>query len=278
MNIVYNDFSNTTTYNEGKVPYITFKPFNNENLIHGFSTRLGGISENEFSSMNLSFTVGDKEENVLQNFHIFADAIKVPVENMVYSHQTHTCNVMRVGKNELGMGILRERSFNDVDGLITNEPGVCLVTSYADCVPLFIVDSNNAIGLSHSGWRGTVGNIAGNTVKAMINEFQTKAENLKVFIGPSICNNCYEISIDVAEEFIKIYGTKVFDKILIPKDNGKFKLNLWEANKENFINAGVSTENIYITDVCTCCNESVLFSHRATKGKRGGMCGFLMMK
>lgn len=280
MNIVYNDFSNTTTYHEGKVPYFTFKPFETmDNIVHAFSTRIGGISPNEYSTMNLSYTVGDSEDNIRKNFEMFGEAIKIPVDNMVYSHQTHTCNVMRVSKEHLGMGILRERTFSDVDGLITNESGVCLVTSYADCVPLFVVDEvNKAIGLSHSGWRGTVGNIADNTVKAMEREFGTKSENLKVFIGPSICCNCYEVSLDVAEEFVKRYGPKAFDDIVIPKENLKFKLNLQLANRQNFIEAGVPQNQIFITDICTSCNSELLFSHRASKGKRGGLCGFLMLK
>lgn len=279
MNIVYNDFSNTTVFNNGRVPFFTFKAFKDSNVLHGFSTRLGGISPNEYSTMNLSYTVGDSNENVLKNFELFGNAIKIPVENMVYSHQTHTCNVMRVGKEHLGMGILRDRNFSDIDGLITNEKNICLVTSYADCVPLFIVDDeNSAIGLSHSGWRGAVGNIAHNTVSLMKKEFGSKPEKLKVFIGPSICANCYEVSEDVANEFIIRYGTKAFDEIVIPKDNGKFKLNLWAANKTNFIESNVLEENIHITDVCTSCNSSLLFSHRASKGKRGGMCGFLMLK
>lgn len=280
MNIIYNDFTNTTKYNEGKVPYITFKAFEQDaDIVHAFSTRIGGISTNQYSSMNLSYTVGDDEKNVLENFEKFSESIKIPVDNMVYSHQTHTANVMKVGKEHLGMGIKKERSFHDVDGLITNEKGVCLVTSYADCVPLFIVDNNKkAIGLSHAGWRGTVCNIAANTVELMEKEFNTNSKDLKVFIGPSICANCYEVSLDVAEKFINKYGINVFNEIVIPKDNGKYKLNLWAANKTNFIEAGVLPENIFTTDICTSCNSTLLFSHRASKEQRGGMCGFLMLK
>lgn len=280
MNITYTNFSNTTKYHDGKVPYFTFKAFDEINCIsHAFSTRIGGISTDIYSSMNLSYTVGDSNDNIQKNFSIFADAIKIPVNNMVYSHQTHTTNVMRVSKEHLGMGILRERNFSDIDGLITNEPGVCLVTSYADCVPLFIVDDvNKAIGLSHSGWKGTVNDIAIKTVKMMQSEFGSLSENLKVFIGPSICCGCYEVSEDVANQFIIKYGPEAFDNIVIPKDNMKYNLNLWLANKENFVRAGVKSDNIHITDICTSCNNELLFSHRASKGKRGGLCGFLMLK
>lgn len=279
MNINFYDFSNTTKI-QGTVPHITFNNLNGVDFIkHGFSTRLGGVSKGIYSSMNLSFTRGDDEKAVSQNFEIIGNELDMDVNSMVYAMQTHTTNVMKVTKEHCGMGVTRERNFSDVDGLITNEPGVTLVTSYADCVPLFFADTRNkAIGLSHSGWRGMVGNIADVTVKMMEKEYNTDPADIVAFIGPSICHNCYEVSEDVAEQFAKAYGTEVFEDILYIKDNGKFKLDLWRANYRNFINAGILPENIGITDICTCCNSDLLFSHRASKGMRGGMCGFLTIK
>lgn len=280
MNINYLNFNNTTKFHTGKVPVFSSRILDEiPGLYNAFSTKIGGISTGQYESMNLSFTVGDDVSNVVENFHIFAKNAKISTDSMVYSHQTHTTNVMKVTKDMGGMGIDRERTYSDIDGIVTNETGLCLVTSYADCVPLYIVDPiKKAIGLSHAGWRGTVNNIAKNTVELMINEYGCNPVDLKVFIGPSICAECYEVSEDVAVEFAKAYGTNVFEKILIPKDNGKFKLNLHEANRINFIKEGVATDNIEITDICTCCNSEILFSHRATKGKRGGLCAFLMLK
>lgn len=280
MNIDYINFTNTTLFHEGTVPYFTSRRLDKIDFInHAFSTRLGGVSTKQYESMNLSYTVGDDDKKVRENFSIFGRAIRVLPENMVYAKQTHTTNVLKVTKDYLGMGVVRERNFDNIDGLITNEPGICLVTSYADCVPLYIVDIvNKAIGLAHSGWRGTVGDIAGKTIRQMTVEYGTNPKNLIVFIGPSICQECYEIGEDVAEHFAVKYGSKVFDKILYPKENGKFHLNLWQANMTNFLNAGVNENNISITDICTCHNPKLLFSHRASKGRRGGLCGFLMIK
>lgn len=280
MNIDYLNFTNTTSFHEGKVPYFTSRQLDKIDFItHAFSTRLGGVSSGQYESMNLSYTVGDDERNVRENFNIFGNAIRILPANMVYSKQTHTTNVLKITKDHLGMGIYRDRDFDNIDGLITNEPGICLVTSYADCVPLYIVDPvNKAIGLSHSGWKGTVGDIASVTVNKMAEEYSSNPNDLIVFIGPSICQGCYEIGEDVAEHFAVKYGPNVFDKILYPKENGKFHLNLWQANVTNFINAGVKENNISITDICTCHNPNVLFSHRASKGKRGGLCAFLMIK
>ena len=116
----------------------------------------------------------------------------VAVEDMVLSKQTHTTNVKRVYARERG------QSFPETDGMITDVPGICLVTSYADCVPLYFVDPvKKAIGLSHSGWRGTVGKIGKNTVQLMQENFGSKPEDLLAAVGPSVCMDCYEVSEDV---------------------------------------------------------------------------------
>lgn len=283
-NEIINKESNPITFiTEGKnqqAPLIKFHCFEDLDFInYGFSTRLGGASKGIFSSMNLSFNRGDDTESVSKNFEIIAHALGTKPENMVYSMQTHTTNVLKVGVEECGMGVIRERNFQDIDGLVTNEPGVCLVTSYADCVPLFFVDkSKRCIGLSHSGWRGTVGKIAVNTVHKMIEEFQSDPKDIVAFIGPSICQDCYEVSKDVAELFMKAYHLNQINDILEPKPNEKFQLNLHQANYYNMLEAGLKPENIHVTDICTCCNPDLLFSHRASKGQRGGLCAFLEIK
>lgn len=246
-------------------------------LRNAFSTRIGGVSDGYFSSMNLNYGRGDKEENVLNNFKIFARAIGSDENDMVYSMQTHTTNVIRVGAADKGNGVTKPQKFKDVDGLVTNEPGVCLVTTYADCVPIYLVDvKNKAIGLSHSGWRGTVGRISKKTIELMGKEFGTRPEDIISFIGPSICQDCYEVGIDVANAFMDAYKQEQYKEILKQgKEIGKFQLNLWQANVINLLEAGVKKENIEVTDICTCCNPYLLYSHRASKGNRGGLCAFL---
>lgn len=267
-----------TTYiaDDDNVPVIRYERLDEIPWIkNGFSTRIGGVSRDFYESMNLSFTVGDDSTAVLENFKRFGEAMGIPVENMVYSHQTHTTNVMRVEDYHKGMGILRDRDFHDIDGLVTNEPGLCLVTSYADCVPLYFVDvKNRAIGLSHSGWRGTVGNICKNTLALMREEFGTTPADVTACIGSSICKDCYEVSSDVAERFMECYHMTQHD-ILTAKENGKYLLDLHKANYYNMINCGIKEENISMPDLCTCCNSTWLHSHRASGGKRGGLCAFL---
>lgn len=246
---------------------------------HGFSTRLGGVSEGIYSTMNLSFSRGDKEEAVRENYRRIAKALDVPEDSFVLSHQTHTTNVVKVTKADCGNGLTSSLSYQDVDGLITNEPEVCLTTFYADCVPLYFVDPvKKAIGLSHSGWRGTVGKMGKCTVEKMQKEFGCDPKNMIAAVGPSICQECYEVSEDVIEEFQVAFEEKDWNQLFYKKSNGKYQLNLWKANELILLEAGIPKTQIAITNLCTCCNPEVLFSHRASQGKRGNLAAFLALK
>ena len=166
-----------------------------------------------------------------------------------------------------------------MDGLVTDVPGLVLVTFYADCVPLFFLDPvKHAVGLSHSGWRGTVGKIGKVTVETMVREYGSRPEDILAAVGPSICQDCYEVSADVIEAFQKQYGKKQWDSLFYKKENGKYQLNLWRANELVFLESGILPEHISVTDVCTCCNPEILYSHRASKGMRGNLAAFLGLR
>ena len=265
---------------EGSVPFLKYPILEETGIVnHGFSTKFGGVSKGYYSSMNLSFTRGDNEEDVRENFRRIADAIGVKTENMVFTHQTHTTNVRVVTKEDRGNGITRERNFFDTDGLVTNDRNVCLVTFFADCVPLYFVDPvKKVIGLSHSGWRGTVGKIGLETVKVMKEEFGSNPEHILACVGPSICQDCYEVSEDVIIQFKESFDKKYWDNLFYRKDNGKYQLNLWKANEIVFLEAGITKEHMAITNVCTHCNSDIFYSHRTTGDKRGNMCAFLEIK
>lgn len=260
------------------VLYFTFPSLERTSgIIHGFSSRIGGVSEREFAQMNLSFSRGDDEAHVKENYHRIAAAIGFDENGIVCSHQTHTVHVREVTREDCGKGYSRERDYSDVDGLVTNEPGVILATFYADCVPLYFVDPvHYAVGLSHSGWRGTVGDIAGETVRKLQQLYGTEPEQIRAAIGPSICQDCYEVSEDVIDQFRAAYEEALWPKLWSRgKEAGKYQLNLWEACRQNMIRAGILPEHIEVTDLCTCCNPQILFSHRASMGKRGNLAAFL---
>ena len=264
--------------NGGELPLFHYPLLDETGIVRPcFTTRYGGVSEGMFSKLNLSFTRGDVKESVEENYRRIAEAMGVPYEKIVCSDQTHTTNVRVVTQADAGTGIIRPKDYTDVDGLITNVPEITLATFYADCVPLYFVDPvHHAIGLSHSGWRGTVARMGKCTLEAMRREYGTKAADVYCAIGPSICQDCYEVSEDVAVQFEEAFSGHE-SEILLNKGNGKYQLDLWEANEIVLLEAGVKPEHLAVTDVCTCCNPELLFSHRASHGKRGNLGAFLCL-
>lgn len=264
----------------GGVTWLSFPALEQSGMVaHAFSTRMGGVSKGPFSTMNFSFTRGDDPEDVRENYRRMAEALGVDQNRMVLTWQTHTTNVRTVTEKDYGKGVVCDRDYRDVDGLITNIPGVTLVTFFADCVPLYFLDTKRkAIGLSHSGWRGTVNRMGQMTLQAMHREFGTEPKDVTACIGPSICQDCYEVGAEVIEQFRENFSADHHDKLFYEKPNGKFQLNLWEANRIVLSEAGIPDSQIFVTDICTYCNPDLLFSHRRTAEKRGNLCAFLSLK
>ncbi len=281
--------------------YLTFSSLEKTGIVeHLFTTRTGGVSEGSYSTLNLSFTRGDTPAHVLQNYERIGMVLGCDVADMVASHQTHTVNIRCVTSADRGKGVVLPRNYQDVDGLITNEKGIALATFYADCVPLYFVDrEHNAIGLAHSGWRGTAEQMGARMVRAMGEQFGTEPEKLIAAIGPSICQECYEVSGEVAAAFEEMLHSVNAEEILkeinesgryaytdggerhvvIPgKKEDKYQLDLWLANLIILRYAGIPLAQIEVTDICTCHNPKYLFSHRASGGKRGNLAAFLMLK
>lgn len=282
INWIYKDdrkvFSNVE---RGGVPYLSFKALEDTGMVvNGFSTRLGGASKGRFATMNFSYSRKDDPADVLENFTRMADALGVERDRMVVSYQTHTTNVRRVTREDEGKGVIRERDYKDVDGLITDVPGITLVTFYADCVPLYLVDqAHRAIGLSHSGWRGTVKRMGQATMDAMKEAFGTRPEDLTVCIGPSICRDCFEVGEEVAEAFAEAFDARYRDELYSANGKpGKYQLDLWKANEIIFREAGVPKGQIHTTNICTMCNSDHLFSHRRVGEERGNLAAFLSIR
>lgn len=263
-----------------QIPYLTFPLLEQVEMIrHLFSTRMGGVSEGIYATMNLSYTRGDCKEAVDENFRRLAEAMETTPERFVCAKQTHTTNIRLVTEEDCGKGVVYPTDYDDIDGLITDKPGIVLCTSYADCVPLYFVDTKNkAIGLAHSGWRGTVNRMGEKMLDAMNRSFGTKQKDVLAAIGPSICKDCYEVGGDTAEIF-KMNFPKEWEYFLTEgKKEGKYQLDLWEANKRILLKAGITREHLAVTDICTCCNSEYLFSHRASHGKRGNLVALLKIK
>ena len=282
------------------VPYFTFpKLAECECIDHLFTTRAGGVSSGHLASMNFSIRMGDKSEKVSENFRRISEVLQCDMKDMVGTVQTHTTNIRKVTREDGGKGILFEQDYQDIDGLITREKGITLCAYTADCVPIFFVDPvKEVIGIAHSGWRGTAMNMAGKMVEAMQGEYGTDPKDLIAGIGPSICQKCYEVDETVAEAFrtllgddreerrkIELSGTypmsseKGLRSVVMPgRADGKYQLDLWLANLILLIRAGVLIDRIDVTDICTACNPEILFSHRASHGKRGNLGGMIRLR
>lgn len=258
-------------------PYLSFPMLEEIPFIrHGFSTRLGGVSKGMFQTLNLSYNRGDEKDSVTENYRRICESMGIKMEDIVFSDQVHKTEIHVATKEDCQRTNYGYRKLSEIDGLITNEKNVVLCTSYADCVPLFFVDKENqAIGLSHSGWKGTVGRIGAKTIEKMKSEYGTKPEDLHCVIGPSICVSCYEVSKDVTQQIEGEFSSEIVKRCVFPKENEKYQLDLWMLNKDILLEAGVPEGQIAVSNVCTCCNQKLLFSHRASDGKRGNMCGFL---
>ncbi len=273
--------NNETVLNKNKnVYYFSFDALNKfSKLKNAFSTKLGGVSKGIYKSMNLGVSTEDSKENILLNYQEFAKAINLNPNNLVITRQIHSTNIKVVNDNDRGKGFNKERDEEGVDGFVTNTKGLGLCILVADCVPVYLYDPvKEAIGLVHSGWKGTLGQISSKAINLMHDSFGSNPEDIICVIGPSICQDCYEVSYDLYDEFSKVYEKNKLKEIFLPgKDSEHFQLGLWKAIKYTLLDNNIKEENIHITDVCTCHNPDLLFSHRYTNGKRGNLAAVLML-
>ncbi len=272
---MYPHSQSLAVHETASVPYYSFPSFEKIPFVrHGFSTRMGGVSEGVFASMNLSFTRGDREEAVRENFARFCRAIGVDEHHVVISAQEHHTVVREIVAEDIGRGITRERGYTDVDGLMTNVPGVVLCTQYADCVPLFFVDPvKRVVATSHSGWKGTVAMIGAVTVRRMQEVYGCEPADILAGIGPSIGPCCFEVDSPVYDAFSAL---PFLDASVLHDDgNGKFHIDLWETNRRILLEAGLKAEHITVTDLCTKCHSDTFWSHRVTGWDRGSLAAFI---
>lgn len=265
---------------KGELEYYVFEGIERTGIVgHCFTTRLGGVSEGHLASLNLGFSRGDKKENVDRNFDTICSAIGTEKENCVTLRQVHSTKIVKAGKDLRGMGFRDDMERIEADGLITNERGVTLVTFHADCVPLYFVDAKNkAIGMAHSGWRGTADKMAVEMLRRMNAEYGTDPKDVAAAIGPSIGPCCFQVDRPVVDIFRENFDFA--DKYIRDDENvkGKYKIDLWGINREMLERAGVKAENIEVGGICTMCRPDEFYSHRVMGEARGTMGAFLFLK
>ena len=228
--------------------------------------------------MNLSFDQGDSPENVLMNYRIFAAANGAGIEDLVLSSQKHTANIRIVTGDDIGKGLIKARDYDAIDGLITNIPGIALVTLHADCAPVYIYDPRNkVIGLCHAGWKGTVLEITAKAIDLMADKFQSNPADLLVAVGPAICGNCYAVGEEVKKEFDRM-SVDISEYILYNKRTNRYFPDIALINGKLALIKGVKEGNIQIADLCTMEDTDTFFSHRGHKGKRGSQAALMQIK
>ncbi|MHC0037247.1 peptidoglycan editing factor PgeF [Pseudoneobacillus sp. C159] len=260
--------------------YLAIEEWENNwpNLVVGFSTKNGGLSKGDYSTLNMGFHVGDNSDIVCQNKQTIASIINFPLNNWVAAEQTHGINIKKVTSSDLGSGSFQyDDSILNTDGYYTNETGILLTLCFADCVPIyFIDDQSKMIGIVHAGWKGTVNGITREFVNTW-RKIGIQKSNIKVAIGPSICKNCYIVDdyvINFVEKTLEDVEKKPYNLI---KAN-QYHLDLSELNKQILIRYGIRESNILVTNYCTSCHSELFFSYRRDSGQTGRMMSFIGWK
>ncbi|HHW47424.1 MAG TPA: peptidoglycan editing factor PgeF [Clostridiaceae bacterium] len=246
-------------------------------LVHCFTTRIGGVSSGECATLNLGFNRNDSRENVLENYRRVCNALDIDMESLVFSNQVHDKRIKIVDENDRGKGITRESDIIGYDALATNCKNVALVTFYADCVPVLLYDSGKgAIASVHSGWRGTVKKIAANAVRKMAEAYGCNPGKIEAVIGPSIGRCCFEVGEEVYREFVE--NIEYSADCCVKTGIRKWNVDLQEIIKKTLIYSGLKENNIYLSEICTKCNKDMFFSHRGDNGKTGSLAAIMMLK
>ncbi len=250
-------------------------------LVHGFFSRMGGVSEPPCNTLNLSFKREAQPENVRENFRRAAVSLGLCFDSMVSVTQVHGNRVLVVTEEQKGQGVVRE-SPGAYDGMVTDCPNIPLCTIHGDCVPVFFWDPvRRAVGMAHSGWKGTVGRIAAKMVEVMIRQYRTDPASLLVAIGPSIGQECFEVGKEVWDPFRQSFPERMTDVRYCrshPDQMDKWFLSLPDFVCATLCEAGVPPENISVAPICTACRPDRYFSHRRDKGRTGAMAGVIALR
>lgn len=246
-------------------------------LIHGFATRTGGVSEAEFSSLNLGRSRGDKPEFVRENYRRFEAALGGSLNRLVLCRQVHSDRVELVTEADALPDLYAPTPF-EADGLITNVPGVALAVFYADCIPVLLYDPVlKVVAALHSGWRGTARGIVGNAVTRMQEHFACAPAQMLAAIGPGICEQCFETHEDVPLAMRELYGQDA-EAFITPLPTKKFQVDLKGMIAHTLRKAGLLPQHIDDLSLCTACHPELYWSHRRLGEKRGNQAAIVVLQ
>ena len=239
-------------------------------LIQAVSTRVGGVSEGIFHSLNLGFHVDDRYDAVLTNRQRFCRSLSLPIESIVAGQQVHGTEVVVVDGSHRGKGA---QSWADTipktDAMVTNSPDIALMVLVADCAAILLYDpEKEAIGIAHGSWRGAIGGIVSHTVQKMIDSFGCQPEDIQVGISPSIGPCCYKVGEDVLSALRTSFPDQ-WGQFIVHQTDGSVHLNLWELLRQQLVESSIPKKKVETTGICTACNMNLFYSHRGEMGKTG---------
>ena len=249
---------------------------------HCFTTRHGGVSNGPCDSLNFSKTRDCDDRNVYENARRLAECLNVDYNKLTVVPQVHGCDVKVITEENCGAGFSKPCFETGCDAMITDVPGIPLMTLHGDCVPVFLYDPvAKAIGMVHSGWKGTAKRISACAVRAMSENYGCRPENITAVVGPAIDIDCFEIDMPVYRELAESFPEAETDEELAVcgKAEGKLHVSLPKLVRLTILESGIPPENITMSGICTCCEENAAdyFSHRRTKGQTGIMAGVICL-
>lgn len=264
----------TALLDVGPTQVVTFPHLS---VLHGCSTRVGGVSQAPFDSLNTGFTVADDPSAVWENRRRFAACLGQESLTWFLS-MTHGKEVARIDERpplpEPPESV--PRPLYAADACVTNVPGIPLNLTIADCVPVFFHDPRaRCIGLAHAGWRGTVAGIVKETVIAMTRFYGSRPEDVLVGIGPSIGPTEFEVGPEVVGEFRDAFPQH--PELFVELGEGKALVDLWRANSLMAMRAGVAESNIVVSGWCTVSHPQLFFSHRRDRGRTGRLLAGIIL-
>ncbi len=241
---------------------------------HAFTTRWGGVSEGHLDSLNLGENREDTEENVRENYRRLFEAVGLPDETACFTKQVHG-NAVKIVTQADRRELFTPFTF-EADGIVTKDKGLPLFCFTADCIPVLLCDPKAGVaGAIHCGWRSTVADILAVAVEKM-RELGASPESICAGIGPGIDLCCYETGPEVAERVETLLGTDC-EGVFFSIGEGKFMVDLKEANKRRLLQLGLREGNVSVSDECTSCNSDKYWSHRKTKGERGSQAAVIIV-
>ena len=266
-----------TLHRNGPVPFFACDDPAWGGCVHGFSTRLGGVSPAPWDSLNLGAGRGDEPAHVAENFRRFCAAVGADSAALVKNHQVHSDRIRRVGPDDRLPDPAAPGVF-EADGLVTNRSGVCLTIFSGDCIPVLLYDPvRRCVAAAHAGWRGTAAGIAARAAEAMVRDYGCKPGDILAVIGPGIGPCCFETHRDVPDGLRAGMGADAEDFIRPLPGGEKFQVDLKGANARFLERAGLDPARIALCPACTACRPDLFWSHRKLGQRRGSMASLIQL-